>query len=86
MTQRNYDPEFEQILSLLPTVTDFSSVETIQTMREARAELGRALACADIDYSAASRPNRLVHARDEFFRPRLDARQVRSSKERSAQF
>ena len=39
MTQRNYDPELEQILSLLPTVTDFSSVETIQTMREARAEL-----------------------------------------------
>ena len=30
MSERNYDPEFREILPLLPTVTDFSSLEEIQ--------------------------------------------------------
>ena len=39
MTERNYDPEFAELIPVLPTVTDFSSVESIQAMREARASL-----------------------------------------------
>lgn len=39
MSERSYDPEFAAMIPMLPTVTDFSSVESIQTMREARAEL-----------------------------------------------
>ncbi len=33
MTDRNYDPDFEALLPLLPTVTDFSTVEKVQEAR-----------------------------------------------------
>ncbi|MDP6977229.1 MAG: alpha/beta hydrolase [Myxococcota bacterium] len=33
MTQRQYDPDFEAIIALLPTVTDFSTVEKVQEAR-----------------------------------------------------
>jgi acetyl esterase len=39
MTERRYDPEFAGLLPMLPTVTDFSSLEEIQAMRAARMEL-----------------------------------------------
>ena len=39
MTKRAYDPEFEAILPLLPTVMDFSSVEKVQAMRAGRMEM-----------------------------------------------
>ncbi len=38
MTERNYDPEFSGLLSLLPTIADLSSLESIQQMRESRAD------------------------------------------------
>ena len=39
MTKRAYDPEFEAILPLLPTVSDLSSVEKVQAARAGRMEL-----------------------------------------------
>ena len=33
MKQRDYDPDFETLIPLLPTVTDFSSVEKVQEAR-----------------------------------------------------
>ena len=39
MSDRNYDPEFRDILPLLPTVSDLSSVDEIRAGREARSEL-----------------------------------------------
>ncbi len=39
MSERKYDPAFKDILPVLPTVTDFSTLEMIQEMRGARAEL-----------------------------------------------
>ncbi len=33
MTKRQYDPDFEKILPLLPTVNDFSTVENVQKLR-----------------------------------------------------
>jgi len=39
MSERKYDPEFRDILPMLPTVSDFSSAEQIQAMREARMEM-----------------------------------------------
>ncbi len=33
MTQRQYDPDFEGLIALLPTVTDFSTVERVQEAR-----------------------------------------------------
>jgi len=37
MTQRNYDPEFAEILKMLPTTVDFSSVEKVQEARSGHA-------------------------------------------------
>jgi acetyl esterase/lipase len=39
MTARKYDPEFDAMIPLLPTVSDFSQLEEIQAMRENRLEL-----------------------------------------------
>ncbi len=39
MTKRAYDPEFDAILPLLPTVMDFSRVEQVQAARAGRMEL-----------------------------------------------
>ncbi len=36
MTKRAYDPAFEKLLPLLPTVSDFSTAEKIQEMRSGR--------------------------------------------------
>ena len=39
MTDRNYDPEFKDLISILPTVADFSTVEKVQAAREQRYEM-----------------------------------------------
>lgn len=39
MTDRNYDPEFAEILPMLPTVADFSTAEKVAEMRAGRADL-----------------------------------------------
>ena len=39
MAERNYDPEFDELLPLLPTVSDFSTVEKIREARAMRAEM-----------------------------------------------
>ena len=39
MSERKYDPAFEEILPLLPTVTDFSDVTAFPEMREARYDM-----------------------------------------------
>ena len=39
MTKRAYDPEFEAILPLLPTLSDLSSAEKIQAVRSGRMEM-----------------------------------------------
>lgn len=39
MTERAYDPEFDALLPLLPTVGDYSTVEKIQEVRSQRADL-----------------------------------------------
>ncbi len=39
MAKYAFDPEFEKILPLLPTVTDFSDVEKVRAMREANGDL-----------------------------------------------
>ncbi|MCH2171785.1 alpha/beta hydrolase [Myxococcota bacterium] len=50
MSQRNYDPDFDELLPLLPTVTDFSSLEAVQEMRANRANmLGEVVDRDDVD-------------------------------------
>jgi len=39
MADRDYDPELEPLLPLLPTVTDFSKTEEIQAIRKQRMEM-----------------------------------------------
>jgi acetyl esterase/lipase len=39
MTQRAYDPELEAVLEFLPTLSDLSTEQKIQEIREARADL-----------------------------------------------
>jgi len=39
MTERAYDPDFDELLPLLPTITDLSTRESIQEMRESRENL-----------------------------------------------
>ncbi len=39
MTEHAYDPDFNELLPLLPTVTDLSTRESIQEMRESRENL-----------------------------------------------
>jgi acetyl esterase/lipase len=39
MSERKYDPDFEAMLPLLPTVTDFSDPQEIAAMREMRVDL-----------------------------------------------
>lgn len=39
MTERNYDPDFKDLIAILPTVADFSTVEKVQAARESRYEM-----------------------------------------------
>ena len=39
MTERNYDPDFKDMIALLPAVTDFSSPDVVQEMRAARYDM-----------------------------------------------
>lgn len=39
MTKRAYDPEFEAILPLLPTVSELASIDQIQAARGVRMEM-----------------------------------------------
>ncbi|MBW2295861.1 MAG: alpha/beta hydrolase fold domain-containing protein, partial [Deltaproteobacteria bacterium] len=39
MTNRNYDPDFKDLIPLLPTVADFSSVEKVQEARAMRYDM-----------------------------------------------
>jgi len=39
MSDRNYDPEFRELVPLLPTVSDLSSIDEIRAGRAARSEL-----------------------------------------------
>ena len=57
MTKRAYDPEFDAILPLLPTVMDFSRVEQVQAARVGRMEL---FAAQPPDRADVAKEDRLV--------------------------
>ncbi len=55
MTERNYDPDFVDLISLLPTVADFSTVDKVQEARAARYDMFLAAPQARDDVSIEDR-------------------------------
>ncbi len=77
MTDRNYDPDFKYLISILPTVADFSTVEKVQEAREARYEMFAALPPPRDDVSVEDKlvlgPSGASEVAIRIYRPKADA-------------
>lgn len=77
MTERNYDPDFVDLIPLLPTVADFSTVEKVQEARAARYDMFLGAPQAQDDVSTEDRivpgPEGASDVAIRIYRPRASA-------------